>query len=479
VSVATRPETETAPVVTGFGLVWRGAAARGTATIVAKGAAFLVTLVLVRTLPAAQAGSFFLALAAASTAGPLLSLGTAEMVARHVPTADAGGTLVDGASVVRSAIRIVGRFAFVALLLTASVAFVVDRSLVAWAVVVAAMSSFLAVESIGAAFLRARRRAVLAETLLAFAPTVFLVAVFAFARPSSEAQALFGVRAALELAACVVLLVVLARMTRDHAASWDTRRLVRAASPFWISGLAWLALQNVDVLILGMTHGAAAVGGYVPILRVADVTATTQGLFAAYLLPIAAGIHASGRTREIDDVYLRTTALGVVLSVPVLAILALAPGALMGLLFPATPSDAVLVARILAVAYMVNAVFFLSTAVLLALGDARALARRWVIVLVATIAADAVLVSTLGMVGAALGTCAGLVMLNGTSARLLSKRHGISALSRVVVVPLVAAISVAALLAIAVPTGRLALVAVAVGSGATAVASTWWLRRRT
>jgi O-antigen/teichoic acid export membrane protein len=478
VSIAARPETGTTPVVTGFGLVWRGAAARGTATIVAKGAAFLVTLVLVRTLPAAQAGSFFLALAAASTAGPLLSLGTAEMVARHVPTADAGGSLVDGASVARSAIRIVGRIAIVAVLLTSSVAFIVDRSLVAWAVVVAAMASLLAVESIGAAFLRARRRAVLAETLQASAPTVFLVAVFAFAHPSSEAQALFGVRAALELAVCVVLLFVLARMTREHTASWDARRLVRAASPFWISGLAWLALQNVDVLILGMSHGAAAVGGYVPILRIADVTATILGLFAAYLLPIAAGMHASGRTEEIHDVYVRTTALGVALSVPVLSILAVAPDALIELLFPATPSGAVVVARIFAIAYTVNAMFFLSTAVLLALGDARALARRWVIVLVATIAVDAVLVPALGMVGAALGTCAGLVMLNGASAGLLSKRHGMSALSRVVVVPVVAAIAVAAILATAVPAGRWALAAVALGSGGTAVAATWWFGRR-
>jgi O-antigen/teichoic acid export membrane protein len=478
VSVATRTQTETAPVVTGFGLIWRGAAARGTATIVAKGAAFIVTLVLVRTLPAAQAGAFFLALAAASTAGPLLSLGTAEMVARHVPTADAGGTLVDGAAVVRSAIRIVGRFALVAVSLSASVAFVVDPSLVAWAVVVAAMSSLLAVEAVGAAFLRARRRAVLAETLQAFAPTVFLIAVFAFARPSSEAQTLFGVRAALELAVCLVLLAVLARMTRDHAASWDARRLVRAASPFWISGLAWLTLQNVDVLLLGMTHGTAAVGGYVPILRVADVTATIQGLFAAYLLPIAASMHASGRTGEIEDVYVRTTALAVVLSAPLHAILALAPTGLMDLLFPATPADAVLVARILAIAYTVNAMFFLSTAVLLALGDARALARRWVIVLVVTIAADAVLVSALGMVGAAFGTCAGLVMLNGASADLLSKRRGVSALSRLVVVPMVAALVVAAIVATVVPSGILGLGAVALGSGGAAVASAWWLRRR-
>ena len=477
-SVATRPEADTTPVVTGFGLVWRGAAARGTATFVAKGAAFLVTLVLVRTLPAAQAGSFFLALAAASTAGPLLSLGTAEMVARDVPTADAAGTLVDGASVVRSAIRVVGRIAMVAIVLTASVAFVVDRTLVAWAVVVAGMSSLLAVEAIGAAFLRARRRAVLAETLQALAPTVFLVAVFAFARPSSEAQVLFGVRAALELAVCVVLLTLLARMTRDHAGAWDMRRLVRAASPFWISGLAWLALQNVDVLILGMSHGAAAVGGYVPILRVADVTAAILGLFAAYLLPIAAGMHASGRTDDIHDVYVRTTALGVALSLPVLAVLALTPNALIDLLFPATPSGAVLVARIFAIAYAVNAVFFLSTAVLLALGDARALARRWMIVLVATIAVDAVLVPTLGMVGAALGTCAGLIMLNGASAQLLSKRHGISAISRVVVVPMVAAIGVAAIVAMVIPAGPFALGAVALGSGAAAFASTWWLRRR-
>ena len=473
-TVATHPRPVTT-AANGFALVWRGAAARGAATVAAKGAALGVTLFLARTLPTAEAGSFFLALAAASTAGPLLSLGTAEMVARDVPTADAGGSLVEGASVVRSAIRVVGRLALVATLLAASVAFIVDTSFVAWAVVVAAMSSLLAIEAIGAAFLRARQRVVLAETLQAFAPTVFLAAVVVFARPSTDGQVLFGVRTGLELVVCLVLLVVIARMTREHSGGQGVRTLIHGAGPFWMCGLTWLALQNADVLILGASHGAAAVGRYIPILRVADLTATTLGLFAAYVLPIASRIHATGRTDEIRHVYVRATALTVALSIPVLSVLALAPGDLIGVLVHDAGRDAVTVARILAIAYMVNAMCGLSVAVLQALGDVGMLARRWSVVLATTIAADALLVPALGMVGAALGTLLALVLLNGVSVTMLWKRHRISALSRLVWVPAVAAMVAAMGVALIVPQGRVRLVAIAAVSTGAAGAAIWRL----
>jgi O-antigen/teichoic acid export membrane protein len=455
--------------------VWQGALARGIASMLAKGSAFAVTILLVRRFPPADAGAFFLALAAAATMGPLLSFGMAESIARIVPSLDAQERHTESGDVVRSSIRVAGAIGGVAGAVGTIVALLLVPTFVGWLASVGCLAILLAVEAIGCAFLRSRRRVVLAETVQAIAPVVFLAVLVLVGRGEGPtAGRLFLIRSGLELAAVAVVLGLVLRMTRSSRAGRPGRSLLHASFPFWVCGLVWLALGNADVLILGLARGPEAVADYVPILRTADLTAFVQGLFAVYVLPTAAGLFASGRGDEVEGVYLHASALAFTLSAPLLAALVLAPDTIVELLVGSSSATGRTVARILAVAYGLNAVLCLSGVVVQAVGDVWELARRWAVVLGLTLVADALLVPAFGAVGAALGTLTSFVLLNAASALQLYRRHRISPFHPRLMTPVaVSAVAILTLLAVAPARGGIVwlLIIAAVMATATGVAS--------
>jgi O-antigen/teichoic acid export membrane protein len=456
--------------------VWRGAVTRGVATLLAKAASFAVTLLVVRRLAPGDAGSFFLALAAASTLGPVLSLGMAESVARVVPTLDVEGRPAESAAVVRSSLGITVATAAVAATTGGALSLAVAPSLVGWVVAVAGLAGLLALDAIAGAFLRARRRVVVAETLQAAAPVVFLGALVVASRAGAQgAERLFLLRAGLELAAAGGLVWIVLRTTVTAAARRAGRSVLGPSMPFWICGLVWLGLQNADVLILGVVKGSDAVAGYVPILRTADLTALTQGLFAAYVLPVAAAMHAAGRRDDVERVYLEASAYAFALSSPLIAVLALEPGTTVEVLLGHTSADGEVVARVLALAYGVNAVLCMGGVVVQAIGDVWELARRWVVVVVLTVLADVILIPWLGVRGAALGSMASLVALNATSSYLLYRRHRVTPFRPSLVAPVIGALAAMVALRVLVPSGGgvTALLVVGFVVGAVVGATAW------
>ena len=71
--------------------VWRGAVVRAAWTAAARGAGFAATVVIARSLPPAEAGLFFFAMAAAGFLGPVMALGLPPAVARLAAGSDPGG----------------------------------------------------------------------------------------------------------------------------------------------------------------------------------------------------------------------------------------------------------------------------------------------------------------------------------------------------------------------------------------------------
>jgi O-antigen/teichoic acid export membrane protein len=149
-------------------------------------------------------------------------------------------------------------------------------------------------------------------------------------------------------------------------------------------------------------------------------------MFAAYVLPAAASLHSAGREVDVEAVYVRASTIAFAVGAPVIGIMAVAPSTLARLILGTPAANGTAVFRILAVAYAVNGVLCLGGVVLQGIGDVWELARAWAIVLVVTVAADAILVPTLGPLGAAIGTLIALVAFNATSAYLLYTRHGIT-----------------------------------------------------
>jgi O-antigen/teichoic acid export membrane protein len=465
--------TETLP---GFSRVWRGAFTRGAATGITRASSFVATFVLLRRLSPAEAGSFFLALAAASTIGPVLNLGTAHSLGRSVSRLDAQGRGEESGIAVRSALRIVAMVVGLAALVVGPIAVVVGRSLTAWILITLGLAGLFALNSVGGAFLRARNRAVLAETLESVGPVSFLLLIAVVVPPENvSASGAFMLRSGVELVAAVTLLVLVLRAAPTSAGGGRSRSLLESSFPFWISGLAWLALQNADVLILGLVKGAEAVGTYVPVLRTADLAMVSQGLFAVYLLPVAASLFAAGRAAEIEGVYVRASACALALGAPIIAVLLLAPSAAIGVLLGRTPEGIDTVARILAIAYAFHAVVGLNGAVLFAIGDVRMLARRLALVLGITLLSDAVLIPAFGMTGAAAGTLVAFATMGTTCGLLLWRGHGIVPFRIGLMIPVAALGFIVGLLSAAGPWGAALGDVVVIGTIAgAAVATTAW-----
>src|SRR5439155_20303539 len=68
------------------------------------------------------------------------------------------------------------------------------------------------------------------------------------------------------------------------------RKVLSFSLPLLLAALSWTILQRSDVILLGLIRGAAAVGTYNPVLRVADLGALALAVLGSYYVPIASGM---------------------------------------------------------------------------------------------------------------------------------------------------------------------------------------------
>jgi O-antigen/teichoic acid export membrane protein len=202
-----------------------------------------------------------------------------------------------------------------------------------------------------------------------------------------------------------------------------TRRLLRFSFPLLIASISWVALQRSDVIMLGFMRGTRAVGLYSPVLYAVDLCTVIMSVMATYYLPLASGLVGKGDLPALRSLYSTVTKWGVVLAVPLLSALIVAPGPLLRAVFGPLygTTEASLIARILAVGYAVTVATGQNAYSLVALGKSRAIGVRSVIALVGNLAINAVLIPLFGPVGAAIGTSTVYVGLNVANSYLIWK----------------------------------------------------------
>ena len=231
-------------------------------------------------------------------------------------------------------------------------------------------------------------------------------------RTVAIAYGVTGVAASVVSWAIIVKLIPGARRIwrPDLAAA---RALLALSIPYVVFGLAAIALERLDVFVLGLTRSTGEVGVYEPTLKLVErLMLVVPLLFSAQFFPVATRLLAADAREGYRDLYVRISKIVYVLAFPALIALAAFPEtmlrALYGGAFPIHPG----VAWALLVGYGVNVAFGFNAAALAATGERRPMFRVGTAMLVTMIGLAIVLIPAFGALGAAWATSGTYVVMN-------------------------------------------------------------------
>lgn len=410
------------------------ATTRGVLSILARGAGFAITVVVARSASSQDAGTFFIFLSTASLIGTLLALGFPESLARSIARLDATQGQATASSLFRTAQRAQLGATLLLAGLTALVVLMAGSSFAILASVAA--GGLIGQQLTSAPLLRIRGRAFLAESAMGLVPVVFLLALLLL-RPRA-ATSLIGLKSLTEAVAAAILGSIAYRLSKNRGEYAPLKEMLREAFPFWMLYLAWLALQQADVLLLGAIQGVAAVAFYAPILRLADVSTLVLAAITPYLIPRIAQLRALEEHRRIRALTADAAKFVFALMAIVVAPLLLAPGMIVKELFDISQASAEPVARLLAITYLITGLLGVGSIVLQTLYEDWSVAVTALAALLVSIAVYAFLISAFGPIGAAAGSLICYTSLQIVNAVRLYRKVGASVVRADVVITVVA-----------------------------------------
>lgn len=407
-----------------FALVGAGAAAR----LVGLGAAALLgvltTSFAVRLLGPTRYGFLAFAISVMSTIAVFCRLGLEPGVARETASLDSEGDRSDLQVAARGALSLVAWSTIFGTIVTAIVilvgpAPVPDATRAAFVVALGVLLYASNAAAVAVAVARGLGRMMFME-LPNFALTAgkFVAIAVLFAAGAANLRwiaAGYGVAGL----ATAVLSVLLAKWMIGAGPGVLVPSLVAAKDaltkylPFAVAILGTITISRFDVIVLGLSAPSREVGIYEPTLKIVEqLLLLVPMIGVAPFLPAATRLYRRGDFKGLQELYVSTSKLSYVASVPAILMLAAFNGPLFDTLYgSAFPLDPAIVSLLL-VGFVVNLAAGLNSSALAAIGYRRALigvgtATAVVMALLAT-----VLVPLLGALGAALATSATYVFLN-------------------------------------------------------------------
>lgn len=265
------------------------------------------------------------------------------------------------------------------------------------------------------------------------------------------------------------------------AKSTDTYRRLRAYGfAMLLTGVFTTSISELDIVILGASRGAHAAAFYTPASALADAVMGLPALVGAFYLPTMSRITARGDMAGVRTVYHWASRWNLVLCAPALTAIIAAPAAALRFLFGPDLVSMATPLRILGVGALVQIIFGFNGLTLDAFGLPRVVLFRQVICIAVDGLACALLVPSLGALGAAIATSISIVLANLLCSASLWSRFRIAPWNRSSFLTSVAAVACSgvAVIAIRSASGDLAQVlisatigAVMAGSVAVAVAN--------
>lgn len=204
-----------------------------------------------------------------------------------------------------------------------------------------------------------------------------------------------------------------------------TRKMFSFGSAIVLVGLSGVAISQLDVFLLSLFRGRAAVGSYAPISLLADQVILLGSVVGSYYLPQVAGIAARSDHAEVGRLYRWSSRWTLVLSAPAIGVMLAAPTSLLTVVFGHRLSDGADVTRILAIAVLISLVLGFNGLTTDAYGLARALTMRSLVGLCVSFVACMTLIPAFGVKGAAVATGCGILVLNLTCCGVLIRKFRI------------------------------------------------------
>ncbi|MDO8432777.1 MAG: oligosaccharide flippase family protein [Candidatus Binatus sp.] len=251
------------------------------------------------------------------------------------------------------------------------------------------------------------RRSVLAEELVPPVSTLLLILVF-FHLGWGVHGAVLAVSISFTLAACVAayclceLFPVL--LSPAVKAVGDSGGLIR----FSLATGALVGLTNIyyglDRFLVAYFWAARDVGIYQAAAQTSNQFVTIVGAFSMALTPMIADLYHHGEIERLNELFKVSTKWALYLSLPLFAVIWVAPGDFMAALYGEHYRSGGLILAVLAVGQLINvatgAVFFLAVMT----GQQKRLIQASAVAVAVTVGLDFLLIPRIGPVGAALGT---------------------------------------------------------------------------
>jgi O-antigen/teichoic acid export membrane protein len=399
-----------------------------------------LTVVLVRVLPRHVYGSLATAMSITLLLSSVVAVGLADSVARTLAWNDGSAELRarggHDQDVVATAWRLAISAAVVGGLMAALVALALSDSR-------AAGAAPLVLIAIPLVMVYPLHSVLIGLVRVSYRPAlsfVSSVATSGVALIGTVLVLLFGVRSGapvmtVRVAAAVLGVGILAVSLRRGLPSRGTpsrevaRTMLRIGGAVMLVSMAASAISALDVVAVGVFRGELAAGYYAPLSRLLDIITGAFAALGTYAI-VALSSAGARSTAALARQYHWCTRWTLVALGPAIAVLLVAPGPVLRLLFGPEPANAPLVIRIIAAAACVHVTLGYNGLSLVALGESRLVLLQGSAALLVSIVACLVLVPTFGIVGAAEATALALVASNLVSSVSLWQRHRIRPLDR-------------------------------------------------
>ncbi|HTR70479.1 MAG TPA: polysaccharide biosynthesis C-terminal domain-containing protein [Mycobacteriales bacterium] len=203
------------------------------------------------------------------------------------------------------------------------------------------------------------------------------------------------------------------------------REMVPFAAAVLLTGLFATAVSELDVVVLGIDRGVDAVASYAPLSMVANGVLGMPAIVGSFYVPAAARVAVRRDPQATARLYHLASRWSMVLCAPAIAVMLLCPHAALTVLFSAASSSQAAWLRVLGVGVAAQVGFGFNGLTLDAQGLAGVVARRQAVCLAVSLLSCALLVPSLGAMGAALATSIALVLANLMCSWSLVRRFGI------------------------------------------------------
>jgi O-antigen/teichoic acid export membrane protein len=190
------------------------------------------------------------------------------------------------------------------------------------------------------------------------------------------------------------------------------REIFGFSLPLMASNVIGTIGNSIPVLLLGYFHPMSTVAYYRVVLPAAVLCGMIPGNFMPLYLPFASRLYAKGDTAGINHLFWETSVWMSVLAFPIFLVTACFARPLTIFLYGSRYAESAPILAILSLGYFINVIFAFNGVTLKVLGKIRSMVILNIVTPIIIVVFNLLLIPRYGAVGAAVATCAGVIMQN-------------------------------------------------------------------